>query len=150
VSESAVGYWVQKYGVQKGYNDPQVVEYLYCEREWSIPDIADHFNCSEGGVHTTLQEHDIETRDVGRHRRVGIRISVEDGYVKWKNFTTSVHVHQLLAIADGADPHKVFSGRDYHVHHKNHIPFDNRPSNLELMTASAHTKLHWNEGRSVA
>ena len=31
------------------------------------------------------------------------------------------------------------------VHHKNHVKWDNRPANLEIMTGVAHTKLHADE-----
>ena len=32
-----------------------------------------------------------------------------------------------------------------HIHHKNHDKSDNRLDNLELLTASEHSKLHWRE-----
>lgn len=53
-----------------------------------------------------------------------------------------VAVHQLLAIAEGADPHIVFGGMDYHVHHENHIPWDNRPENIEVISAKEHQARH--------
>lgn len=53
----------------------------------------------------------------------------------------SFRVHQLLAIAKGAPPAKVFSG-EYSVHHKNGVPWDNRPDNIELMTRREHQKRH--------
>jgi len=149
VASSTVQHWLLKYGIQKGYNDPRVVQYLYCDQEWSSADIADHFNCSPTSVRRTLHEHDIETNRVGQPRRDGVGIVVRDGYVRWQNQTT-VGVHQLVMIADGADPQSVFSDGEYEVHHKNHIPFDNRPSNLELMESSAHSELHYNGEGSVA
>jgi len=54
---------------------------------------------------------------------------------------TGFHVHQLIAIANGADPHKVFGNRQYNIHHKNGFKFDNRPSNIEMLTASEHGKI---------
>jgi hypothetical protein len=56
--------------------------------------------------------------------------------------------HQLLVIAMGEDPHKVFSGK-YHCHHKNEIRWDNRPSNIELLTPKEHAKEHPERGSDV-
>jgi len=49
-------------------------------------------------------------------------------------------LHRLLAVSEfGIDKVK-----DIDVHHKNNIPWDNRPSNLELMSRSEHMKHHRN------
>jgi len=50
-------------------------------------------------------------------------------------------VHRLLVIAAGESPYRVFNG-DTNVHHKNHIPWDNRPDNLELLTTVEHGRKH--------
>jgi hypothetical protein len=41
----------------------------------------------------------------------------------------TVYVHQLTACLD-YDPHVVFDS-ETDVHHVNHVPWDNRPANLE-------------------
>jgi hypothetical protein len=61
--------------------------------------------------------------------------------------TQSTSVHQLLAIAEGGDPHLIYAGT-HHVHHKNHIRWDNRPENIEVMEKSEHAKLHYHGGES--
>jgi hypothetical protein len=48
-----------------------------------------------------------------------------------------VRVHRLVAIADGADPHDVFSGK-WDVDHINGCSTDNRPENLRIMKKSEH------------
>lgn len=64
------------------------------------------------------------------------------GHLRWRHRaggeTNVVHVHQLVAIADGADPYKIFSGGTYHTHHDNEVRFDNRPENLEVRPAEDH------------
>lgn len=53
-----------------------------------------------------------------------------------------VTVHQLTAIADGADPRKVFSNGEYVTHHKKEIPWLNTPENLKVVTKEEHNLIH--------
>lgn len=52
-----------------------------------------------------------------------------------------VKIHVLTAIAYGADPYELFGG-DKVIHHDNEVKWDNSPKNLEVMTASEHSKHH--------
>lgn len=54
----------------------------------------------------------------------------------------SVYVHQLLAILEGEDPHRVFGPEHFVIHHENEIPWDNRPSNIEPMYHQEHSTKH--------
>lgn len=52
-----------------------------------------------------------------------------------------VAMHRLLAVAEyGFDAVK-----DMDVHHKNGVPWDNRPENIELLSRSEHQSLHMAE-----
>jgi len=53
----------------------------------------------------------------------------------------TVYVHQLVAILGGADPEDVFD-EDVDVHHRNHIPWDNRSANLDLEDSRDHRCAH--------
>lgn len=59
-----------------------------------------------------------------------------------------VAIHQLSAIADGADPNKVFSEK-YHVHHINENKWINGYDNLELKSAEEHVRDHSNEDHGL-
>jgi hypothetical protein len=68
----------------------------------------------------------------------------KDGYeqlsVPYQSETVSVH--QLLAIADGADPHKVYSDGEYVTHHVNEIPWFNTHNNVKVITKGKHNQIH--------
>lgn len=72
-----------------------------------------------------------------------------DGYEHWESADNErghdrVYVHQLLAIAEGANPHELF-GDPKQIHHDNGIPWDNRPSNITVKTAAQHAADHQSE-----
>lgn len=49
--------------------------------------------------------------------------------------------HQLVMLMEGADPHKLFSNGDWHVHHENNLSFDNRPANLTVEEEDDHNTI---------
>ena len=76
------------------------------------------------------------------------------GYEKWSSTfegaNNVLYVHQLLAIADGADPHEVFDP-DVDTHHGNdgnprlpntEIPWANWSGNVEVMDHGEHVRRH--------
>lgn len=143
VSQSTIQHWVNKFGINKGYNDPRVVEHLYHNKGWSMYEIADHFCGSQTSVLETMQEYDIDSRNKGQQPRDGVNYVIDSrGHTRWRGEYEQCAVHQLLQISKGVDPHKIFSNAEWHTHHKNEIPWDNRPSNLETITAGEHAKKH--------
>lgn len=64
------------------------------------------------------------------------------GYEEWRSGAIDrVLVHRLLAVAEwGFD---AVVGK--HVHHKNHIRWDNRPENIEPLDPSEHIRKHRND-----
>lgn len=90
-------------------------------------------------------EHAVEARRV---KRANFRTRKGDGYEilasSYHGKNERVYVHQLVAIADGADPNELFGG-PYQIHHSNGVPWDNRPSNIETKHISKHTSDHQKE-----
>lgn len=78
-----------------------------------------------------------------------------DGYVRWRVWDPVergervVYVHQLLAIAEGADPSDVFSDGDFHVHHCDELRWHNVAENLELRDSASHAREHDHLGVSA-
>lgn len=71
------------------------------------------------------------------------------GYLRWRDYHSSypngervVYVHQLSAIAAGADPAKVFSDGDFVTHHVDGIPENNGRENLLVISDSGHIAEH--------
>jgi len=158
VSGSTISTWLKKNGIPSSdrrhnpdaeYNDPDILKELYQNEGLSTHDIAEEFGVSSGAIHHALVSMGIDTRSRSEANSEGPGVAYhtqkESGYpavsARGSDRTVQVRVHQLVAIADGVDPQDVFSNGSYHVHHKNGCAFNNRPSNLEILTAEEHAAL---------
>jgi hypothetical protein len=126
----------------------------------------DHFVHRENGIRWDIRPENLTVKPWGARAREGCEPRVgarlihrRDGYMRWSapgggGVEDRAYVHQLVAIADGADPDKVFSNGEYNVHHRNCVKWDNRPDNLELVEAGRHHCHHagqsWPGRRSVS
>lgn len=127
---------------------------MYVEDGMSMNAISKEFNCSDMTVKKALEDHGIETRSM--KQQLHKTESMQHGYMykpepdtEYEYVQTevdgeckTVYVHQLVAIANGADPEKVYSDGDYAVHHKNKHGRDNRASNLEVKEFTNHMLDH--------
>jgi len=126
----------------RAYRDAETLRRLYHGEGMTLKEVGEHLGVVGSTIRKWMEKHGIERR-TGREKpyRVTLRTR-KDGYVQWFNDydgkQSTCLVHQLVAIANGADPHDVFSGGDYNIHHKNGIAWDNRPSNLDFVTSSEH------------
>lgn len=165
MTATGIAHWMDKHGIERRDNrDAQRPEGKHTDPEWlreryhtdgmTLQEVADEAGVSVSQVHKWMDDYGIERRRFDYDRRTG-PVSIQSVYgrigdlpggwvqIRSKNPTDekahdSLYVHQLLAIAEGADPYKVFSGGDYHVHHENRIRWDNRPDNIELLSEEEH------------
>lgn len=138
------------------YRDKEVLQTLYIENKLSINQISEKLDCGATTVRDWLKEHDIPIRSIREAQHIRYETEYEapyyvreNGRVGWnaagEDGTRWVVVHRLLAVAEyGFD-----AVRENVVHHKNEIPWDNRPSNITLMSHADHSSHHHTKVRGL-
>ena len=134
----------------KPWRDKELLRELYHGKRMSQQEIADHFDnkITGQGVKYWLEKHGIEKRSRAEAAKIrwlkqlpNIHSDV-NGYEYCKNEMDGeeyhVLLHRLLAVSEFG----LETVKDNVVHHKNNIPWDNRPENIELMTAAEHAEHH--------
>lgn len=144
--QTTVYRWLQKHGIEKPkpWRDPEILRRLYWDEGRSAREIANRLGCSKEPVDRAMRDHGIPHRRPDWERPPGFGTDYL-GYERWRHQIDgtkySVSVHRLLAVAEfGFD-----AVADMQIHHMNSIPWDNRPSNIELLSIEDHTRLHHSE-----
>ena len=126
--------------------DSEIIS-LY-HKGFSTHQIGKKFNTSSRTIRTRLDKNKIKRRDrlaqlrkYNEHRiRNAEGVTVHNGYYY---ITTGPHkgkrLHRVLMEMHTG----ITLSRDDQVHHKNGIKTDNRLENLQIMSTSDHSKLHW-------
>lgn len=123
------------------WRDEEVLRKLYWDKQLSAAQIGDRLGCDGSTVIKWLHKNNIRVRK-SRSEKHPEQKTCKDGYVRIRTSmdgrSCNVLMHRLLAVAEyGFDDVK---GRI--VHHKNRIPWDNRPENIEVTTQSNHMRQH--------
>lgn len=137
-------------GVDEGlsYKDEDTLRRLYHEEGLSGREMAERLDCGQQTVFRWMENFGIERQDkvqaIKEHHRVeyaNYRMNT-DGHYMWlaahEGKNEKVYVARLLAVAE----HGTDAVEGMHAHHKNGVPWDNRPENIELMTPAEHTSHH--------
>lgn len=136
----------KKVGNSGPWDDEELLNELYVEEKQTLAEIADQLGTSEGVIQRRMDDFGIERRDHIEYIRQGpvfLRFD-SSGYLRAESAVDGekdmVYIHQLVAIADGANPHEIFGGK--HVHHQNHHRADNRAENLAVLSHAEHLAEH--------
>jgi len=136
------------------WRDKSVLKEMYCERKLSCREIGSELGCAARTVSKWLDRHGIKVRQLSEANSISARKrpanfeTYEKGYERWttdyRGERSTLRVHRLLAVAEYG--FEAVVGND--VHHINHIPWDNRPENIRLLSHADHSRLHHPEGPS--
>lgn len=122
------------------YRDAEVLERLYWDKDLTLEEMAEKLDTSAGTISKWMSKLDIETNDKGRGRNKTNYCNFytnKNGYeVCHGGNDETVSIHRLVAVAEN----RQIENKD--IHHKNEIPWDNRPSNLEPCTHEEHMDKH--------
>ena len=166
VSRTTIARWLQKHGIETRSRGAPQAEGKYKNKAWldrkyrkemrSMADIAAEFGVSKETIKYWLQKHNIPIRGHGEAAKLRVEehpntipdnsqlhptIYQRRGYEIFKCGINDEHVehHRLLATLLVDDLSELDG---MHVHHENGIKWDNRLSNIEILTPSEHTTLH--------
>lgn len=141
--EGTIRRWLKKHGIRETRTrdgiDQSSLRELFVDERLSRAEIGRKLGCSPGKVSYWLNKYGIH-----RKERTNDYLSYmsHKGYPCWffdeEGSKRRVRVHRLAAVAKfGLDSVKGMS-----VHHQSGVPWDNRLSNLELISNEKHAKHH--------
>lgn len=133
---------------EREFYDKELLERLYWDEGLSQRQIAERFGETQVAVSDVMIELGVNTRGFAEGGWVAKRVNRayfrtnRDGYEiagsRCGDETFRVSIHRLVAVAEYGFE-EVSKGV---VHHRNEIPWDNRPSNLEVMSDREHKRHH--------
>lgn len=157
VKGGTILYWMKKNDVErevpdqdKGskWKDADRLERLYWDEGLTLEEMATRFGCSESTVVNWMKRYGIERHKTPDQQPPNHRWT-RDGYeqvrTKINQQEYTIGIHRLVAYAEGILSGTELLNGEKHVHHKNGVPWDNRPENLEAMTESNHHAHHYKE-----
>lgn len=159
---------LRKYGVcrdEQLFISEQLLRELYVDDGASIGEVANELGRSYPSVDRHIRHYGLDEELCPNERRVKRRARDDEvvpfrtwchrGYEIWAprkgdcEPASQVLHHRLLAVAEYGFEAVV----DKQVHHKNGIPWDNRPGNIEPISQRDHIGKHWHPNevyRSIA
>ena len=124
----------------------EILERLYLVENLSQREIAEELDFTQPGVSQAMDRFGIDARSTSLSTSMaksGPTPRLDNhGYEYIQNSvlgeTVQFRLHRLVAMAE----YGIERVADGVVHHKNNIPWDNRPKNLEVLEDTEHRSLH--------
>lgn len=131
--------------MSKPYQDPETLHHLYWEERLNTKEIADKFDVAPRTIRYHMDKNGIERTAMGpKITPPGMFVSPQ-GYEVFEpdDGGGRLRHHRLLAVAEFG--FAAVAGND--VHHKNGMSWDNRPSNIRVLSHKEHAAIHAEESR---
>lgn len=136
----------------KSWQVPAVLRSLYLKQGLSLREVGETLGCDRCTVRRWLLRFDIDTRPANDQKTQPCYSVNSAGYRYFSSEHNGdrarVAIHELVAIAGGADPHRVFSD-ETECHHRLRIPSSlnvgihlDIPNNIEVLNAREHRQVH--------
>ena len=138
--------------MSKPYRNKDRLKRLYYDELRSIGEMSDILDCSRRTVTKWMDKFDLERRDASETKRKKFLRNPDVSFLltgkgyeeirhKYEGEIFTVRLHRLIAVSE----YGLEAVNQGVVHHRNSIPWDNRPSNLSLLTRPEHRKHHLEE-----
>jgi transposase len=141
---STIRRYINKYNIKKVWEDEELMETLMEDKGFSTIEISDMFNCGQSSIGRAKLEFELEgnanPRKKPPHHHWDSRgyeiVCCDNGKKK-----RQVYIHRLVAVAE----YGIEAVKENDVHHINGVKWDNRPSNIEVISPQEHGKIHREE-----
>jgi transcriptional regulator with XRE-family HTH domain len=158
VSKGTVADWMDDYGLERRvpkpplepqpWHDAETLRQLHHDKELTYAEMGDELGCSASTIGEWMKRNGIEGHNRIERAHEASRVNYAQfytdhrGYEYWRTKYMSekqmLPVYRLIAVAE----HGFEAVAGNVIHHKNGIKWDNRPSNLRVMSDSDHKRLH--------
>jgi plasmid maintenance system antidote protein VapI len=139
VDRNTIARWLDKHDIRKPYHDPEVLRRAYWEEGKSTEDMADEFGVTGPTILRQMKKHDIPRRTAPQDRPPYFCPAGSDGHeevhARVDGELKVIGIHRLVAVVEHG--YEAVAGND--THHRNGVPWDNRPSNVTPKTHGDHS-----------
>lgn len=125
------------------WKDEDTLREMYHDDRMYLTEIGDELGADEATIRHWMDNFDIERVPMGTRVRPPSVWTDTCGYEVVEPDGDRAPIHRLVAVAEyGFD-----AVADNDVHHRNNVPWDNRPSNLEPIDHADHARHHAHESK---